>query len=597
MPVLDLLQNSNPDPSACQNPSRAQLKRLKRRLRKKPLQNDQDDLPQSEESSQPQSQKLNQQESNQQYSNQQYQNHSHQSLLLDIDHDDPTYSVFKHVLDKFYFQDSSDSLPPEKGQVYYSDDGDVPSEEDQTDSNPKLSKKKAKRMNRMTVAELKQQVKHPDLVEWTDVSAPDPKLLLHLKSARNAVPVPAHWAQKRDYLASKKGVEKPPFELPDFIRATGIAEMRDSTREREENQTLRQKMRAKVQPKMGKLDIDYQKLHDAFFRFQTKPHLTDYGEVYYEGKEYEANLKDRRPGDLSDELKDALSIPPGAPPPWLINMQRFGPPPSYPALKIPGLNAPLPHGIGALWGYHPGGWGKPPVDEYNRPLYGDVFGTMKTAAPLEKGEPIQKVMWGEIEDYGDEDDQEEDDNDQELQQDVEMAEPDGEAILDGLATPSGIATPSGFASSVPSGIETPDFIELRKQRAQEDDQAQLYTILPEKEKSIRGFMGSQHGYDMSSVNKPPMLTDQPARKRKGDVDVAIDPEALESGRLSKDAVKAAYDGEIDRQKLERQAFQEDLSDMVTEHSQRQNKKIQQQQQQQQQQAGKSGDKKREKFKF
>lgn len=25
---------------------------------------------------------------------------------------------------------------------------------------------------------------------------------------------------------------------------------------------------------------------------------------------------------------------------------------------------------------HPGGWGKPPVDEYGRPLYGDVFGVM-----------------------------------------------------------------------------------------------------------------------------------------------------------------------------------------------------------------------------
>lgn len=30
---------------------------------------------------------------------------------------------------------------------------------------------------------------------------------------------------------------------------------------------------------MGKIDIDYQKLHDAFFRFQTKPKLTSFGEV------------------------------------------------------------------------------------------------------------------------------------------------------------------------------------------------------------------------------------------------------------------------------------------------------------------------------
>lgn len=32
------------------------------------------------------------------------------------------------------------------------------------------------------------------------------------------------------------------------------------------------------------------------------------------------------------------------PPPWLINMQRYGPPPSYPSLRIPGLNAPIPTG-------------------------------------------------------------------------------------------------------------------------------------------------------------------------------------------------------------------------------------------------------------
>jgi hypothetical protein len=54
-------------------------------------------------------------------------------------------------------------------------------------------------------------------------------------------------------------------------------------------------------------------------------------------------------------------------------MQRFGPPPSYPNLRIRGLNAPIPSG--AQFGYHPGGWGKPPVDQHGVPLYGDVFGT------------------------------------------------------------------------------------------------------------------------------------------------------------------------------------------------------------------------------
>jgi len=65
---------------------------------------------------------------------------------------------------------------------------------------------------------------------------------------------------------------------------------------------------------------------------------------YYEGKELETDLRTKKPGELSEELIEALSIPPLAPPPWLIAMQRFGPPPSYPNLRIKGLNAPIPAG-------------------------------------------------------------------------------------------------------------------------------------------------------------------------------------------------------------------------------------------------------------
>jgi hypothetical protein len=36
------------------------------------------------------------------------------------------------------------------------------------------------------------------------------------------VAVPRHWSQKRKYLQGKRGLEKPPFKLPEFIEATGI---------------------------------------------------------------------------------------------------------------------------------------------------------------------------------------------------------------------------------------------------------------------------------------------------------------------------------------------------------------------------------------
>ena len=71
----------------------------------------------------------------------------------------------------------------------------------------------------------------------------------------------------------------------------------------------------------------------------------------------------------------------------------------------------------AQWGFHPGGWGKPPLDEYNRPLYGDVFGVLPKAddadvsspgfygckgLPTSKqlGEPVDKTSWGELEPEG-----------------------------------------------------------------------------------------------------------------------------------------------------------------------------------------------------
>ena len=50
---------------------------------------------------------------------------------------------------------------------------------------PKISKKKLRKMNRLTEAQLKQLVDRPDVVEIHDVTAQDPKLLVHLKVGRN----------------------------------------------------------------------------------------------------------------------------------------------------------------------------------------------------------------------------------------------------------------------------------------------------------------------------------------------------------------------------------------------------------------------------
>ena len=77
-----------------------------------------------------------------------------------------------------------------------------------------------------------QLVVRPDVVEMHDVTAQEPKLLVHLKATRNTVPVPRHWCFKRKYLQGKRGIEKPPFQLPEFIRRTGIQEMREALQEK-----------------------------------------------------------------------------------------------------------------------------------------------------------------------------------------------------------------------------------------------------------------------------------------------------------------------------------------------------------------------------
>jgi splicing factor 3B subunit 2 len=261
---------------------------------------------------------------------------------------------------------------------------------------PSISKKRMRKLSRMSLIELKTKTGRSDIVEWVDVTAPDPFFLIYLKSLPNTVPVPPHWCQKRKYLQAKRGIVKPPFILPEFIQNTGITELRDNMKNKDRYKTLKSRIRSRLQPKLGKLDMDYEKLHDAFFRYQTKPKMSKFGDLYYEGKELEIRFDDKIPGIISEELRVALGMPDAkGPPPWLINLQRYGPPPSYPYLKLPGVNYPIPPC--AEWGYQTGGWGKPPIDEFNRPLYGDIFGVMNNNTESISNKSLKHELWGEPE--------------------------------------------------------------------------------------------------------------------------------------------------------------------------------------------------------
>ncbi|KAF2427121.1 DUF382-domain-containing protein [Tothia fuscella] len=489
--------------------------------------------------------------------------------------DDPLFSQFKEVFGKFEKgHDDEVAAEPDKPEVMWNDDEDIPDEEEEAETVHKLSKKARKAANKLSIAELKAIVRKPELVEWTDTSASDPRLLVAIKSYRNVVPVPTHWSLKREYLSSKRGIEKPPFALPKFIQETGISEMRDAVLEKQAEQSLKQKQRERVQPKMGKLDVDYQKLYEAFFRFQTKPELTRYGEVYYEGKEYETNLKHLRPGELSEELTLALNMQPGMPPPWLINQQRFGTPPSYPALKIPGLNAPIPPG--AQWGYHPGGYGKPPVDEHNRPLFGgDIFGAPPRQENQPSGEPVEKDLWGELQPPEEEEEEEEEEEDEEEEEEDEDMK--------------GMETPAGLESTMPSefgGLESVSGqFTLRKQRHGTETEEttgprSAYQVLPEQAVRAQGFFGSDRVYDLKGTKAPPtnapMLGSQDnLKKRKvGDVDVSVDVDALtRDDKLSKDEIKKKYERERQEQANPwGRVDQDDLTSMIAEESRKRLKK-------------------------
>ncbi|XP_071039095.1 splicing factor 3B subunit 2-like [Parasteatoda tepidariorum] len=503
-----------------------------------------------------------------------------------IDTSDPLYHQFMKIFEKFKLTEGEkeNEVGADAGKNTLNEEmfipmairrkpvelGDDNEKDDKLEEKkPKLSKRKLKKLSRMSVAELKQKVNRPELVEIHDVTAKDPVLLLHLKASRNTVPVPRHWCFKCKYLQGKRGIEKPAFELPDFIKRTGIMETRQALQEKYQK-TMKAKVRERVRPKLGKIDMDYQKLHDAFFKWQTKRKMTIHGDLYYEGKEFETRLREKKPGDLSEDLRTALGMPTGphlnkCPPPWLIAMQRYGPPPSYPYLKIPGLTAPIPDGCS--FGYHAGGWGKPPIDGTGRLLYGDVFGTqiLDNQSHIEK-EEIDHTLWGELKTESSEEDEEEEEN--EYEEDETR-----------LVTPAeGLITPNGF-SSIPAGMETPDMIEFRKRKVEVESEGgeapTLYTILPEKKTERVGaaMMGSTHTYEVAA--------EIPGCKLKASgtesfppqgIEVALDPSELEMDTI---AMAARYEQTMREQQT--QLEEEDLSDMVAEHAALQKSKRKKQQ--------------------
>lgn len=170
---------------------------------------------------------------------------------------------------------------------------------------------------------------------------------------------------------------------------------------------------------------------------------------------------------------------PLAPPPWLWMQQRYGPPPSYPNLRIPGLNSPIPPGC--QYGNHAEGWGRPPVDEQGRPIYGDVFGVYVEEKALQKVNAEEVPLWGELpaQTYNEESSEEE--PEEEVRR--EVVQPEEEEEVEEMTT-------------VIPGSNAPAAVPLRKDMGESEPKS-LYTRLEEVEVSGgEGFLPPTKRYVM-----------------------------------------------------------------------------------------------------
>ena len=454
-------------------------------------------------------------------------------LPPDVDFSNPAFADLKRVFDRFNAPPSPPPTPDASPSAPTSARPPSPDSDDDPSDQPGLSRRALKAAIRPTVAALKQWTATPHVVEPHDVNSPDPHLLIHLKATANTVPVPQHWQAKKRYLSSKRGYEKLPFQLPAFIAQTGINKMRGVQLDKEAEKKSKAKQRDKMRPRMGAIDIDYQVLHDAFFRFQTKPPLTPLGALYYEGREFEVKLTEKRPLLYSQPLLDALGMAsPAAPPPWLYAMQRHGPPPSYPFLRVPGVNAPLPPG--GRWGMGEGEWGKPPIDESGRPRWGgDLFGPPQ--APTSEVR-IDGRHWGEpVTDSEPSDDEDE-----------EPSSPTG----DGESPPGSPSHQSGVESVSTLGLQTPSTLNLRKADGRGTETpttvhptaataalpGPLYRVLETKEvERGAGLLGTTHTYVIPNVDDE----GGGGAKKGGGVEVALGVEELEG--LSGAVLKRKYE--------------------------------------------------------
>lgn len=203
-----------------------------------------------------------------------------------------------------------------------------------------------------------------------DGNAEDPFFTVLMNMQPWTVPVPRHWDKLRSFLSLQADREEAVGIVPAAIQVLGVDKLR-AARDRKANPN---------QIAFLKCFMTGTPLVRKTFHLE----LSRFGDVYEEGKWLPKTYY--TPGKMSQRLRQALGVGTHAPPPWLYSMQSMRRlPPAYPALRVPGLNAPIPPG--AQWGLGQGQWGEPPRAEDNTFLFPGVMdeSAEQSTAPLRWG--------------------------------------------------------------------------------------------------------------------------------------------------------------------------------------------------------------------
>merc|ERR1712032_1486466 len=131
-----------------------------------------------------------------------------------------------------------------------------------------LSKRKNRVASRPSLVSSKQLSLKAEEVFSFDTTAEDPHTLLYLKSVFDSWEVPTNWDRRR----CKTMTSCDPsalFVLPSFLLSTGVSAIRNHGLYDIDNTS--HPGRNRIRPKSSRIQLNYDVLRDAFFKYQSKP--------------------------------------------------------------------------------------------------------------------------------------------------------------------------------------------------------------------------------------------------------------------------------------------------------------------------------------